>query len=60
MVPADEHTEYYTRYGITPQALDSGVTWFGWRVPSLVEVGIVLALGLAMMAVAILQFSRTE
>jgi ABC-2 type transport system permease protein len=44
----------------TSQALDSGVTWFGWRVPSLVEVGIVLALGLAMMAVAIVQFSRTE
>ena len=29
-------------------------------VPSLVEVGIVLALGLAMMGVAIWQFSRTE
>ena len=40
--------------------LDPGVTWFGWRVPSLVEVGIVLALGLAMMAVAIFQFTRTE
>jgi ABC-2 type transport system permease protein len=41
-------------------ALDPGVTWFGWHVPSLVEVGIVLALGLAMMAVAIFQFTRTE
>ena len=40
--------------------LDAGVTWFGWRVPTLVELGIVLALGLAMMAVAIRQFSRTE
>jgi ABC-2 type transport system permease protein len=40
--------------------LDSGITWFGWRVPTLVEVGIVLALGLAMMAVAIFQFTRTE
>ena len=40
--------------------LEPGVTWFGWRVPSLLEVGIVLALGLAMMAVAILQFTRTE
>ena len=29
-------------------------------MPSLIEVGIVLALGLAMMAVAILQFTRTE
>jgi len=42
------------------RTLDPGVTWFGWRVPSLVEVAIVLALGLAMMAVAIAQFSRTE
>ncbi len=44
----------------TRSALDPGVTWFGWRVPTLVELGIVLALGLAMMAVAIFQFSRTE
>ncbi len=42
------------------RTLDPGVTWFGWRVPSLLEVGIVLALGLAMMAVAIFQFTRTE
>jgi ABC-2 type transport system permease protein len=42
------------------QTLAPGVTWFGWRVPSLLEVGIVLVLGLAMMGVAIWQFSRTE
>jgi ABC-2 type transport system permease protein len=42
------------------RTLDPGVTWFGWRVPSLVEVAIVLALGLAMMGVAIWQVSRTE
>jgi ABC-2 type transport system permease protein len=42
------------------RTLDPGITWFGWRVPSLVEVGIVLALGLATMGVAIWQFSRTE
>jgi ABC-2 type transport system permease protein len=42
------------------QTLDPGIAWFGWRVPSLVEVGIVLALGLALMAVAIFEFSRTE
>ena len=40
--------------------LAPGVTWWGWSVPSLVEVGIVLALGLAMLAVAIFQFARTE
>ena len=40
--------------------LDPGVTWFGWRVPTLLEMGIVLALGLTMLAVAIFQFTRTE
>ncbi|MDQ3310698.1 MAG: ABC transporter permease [Actinomycetota bacterium] len=42
------------------RTLAPGVTWWGWRVPSLVEVGIVLARGVAMLAVAILQFTRTE
>ena len=42
------------------RTLDPGVTWFGWRVPSLLEVGIVLALGLAMLAVAVFTFTRTE
>ena len=40
--------------------LAPGVTWWGWRVPSLAEAGIVLALGVAMLAVAIFQFTRTE
>ena len=40
--------------------LAPGVTWWGWQVPTLVEVGIVLALGLAMLAVAIIRFTRTE
>jgi ABC-2 type transport system permease protein len=40
--------------------LAPGVTWWGWRVPSLVEVAIVLAIGLAMLAVAIARFARTE
>jgi ABC-2 type transport system permease protein len=42
------------------RTLAPGVTWWGWRVPSLVEVGIVLAGGVAMLAVAIFQFTRTE
>jgi ABC-2 type transport system permease protein len=42
------------------RTLAPGVTWWGWRVPSLVEVGMVLALGLAMLAVAIARFTRTE
>jgi ABC-2 type transport system permease protein len=42
------------------RTLDPGVTWLGWQVPSLVEVGVVLVLGLAMMGVAIRRFSRTD
>jgi ABC-2 type transport system permease protein len=42
------------------RALAPGVTWWGWRVPSLAEAAIVLALGLAMMALAVFQFTRTE
>jgi ABC-2 type transport system permease protein len=42
------------------QTLDPGVTWWGWHVPSAVEAGIVLLLGLAMLTVAIWQFNRTE
>ena len=30
-------------------ALDPGVTWWGWRVPALLEVAVVLALGLVML-----------
>jgi ABC-2 type transport system permease protein len=40
--------------------LAPGVTWWGWPVPSLLEAGIVLALGVAMLAIAILRFTRTE
>src|SRR5581483_4300832 len=42
------------------QALDPGVTWWGWRVPSGLEVALVAILGLAMLGVAIWEFSSTE
>jgi ABC-2 type transport system permease protein len=42
------------------RTLDPGITWWGWHVPSVVEAGILLALGLAMLTVAIWRFSRTE
>jgi ABC-2 type transport system permease protein len=42
------------------QALDSGVTWWGWRVPALLEAAVILVLGLIMLGIAIWQFSRTE
>ena len=41
-------------------ALDPGVSWWGWRVPSLLEAGVVLLLGLVMLAVAIWEFSGSE
>jgi ABC-2 type transport system permease protein len=46
--------------GTARRTLDPGVTWFGWQVPPLLEVGIVLLLGLAMIGVAIRRFSRTD
>jgi ABC-2 type transport system permease protein len=48
---------------ITPaarHALDSGVTWWGWRVPGLLEAAMILALGLVMLGIAIWEFSATE
>jgi ABC-2 type transport system permease protein len=41
-------------------ALDPGVTWWGWHVPPLLEVGVVLALGLVMLAIAIWEFNASE
>jgi ABC-2 type transport system permease protein len=41
-------------------AFGGGVTWWGFRVPTLLECGVVLALGLVMLVAAIVQFSRTE
>jgi ABC-2 type transport system permease protein len=40
--------------------LDPGVTWWGWRLPALLEAGVILALGLLMLAIAIWEFSATE
>jgi ABC-2 type transport system permease protein len=42
------------------RTLDPGVTWWGWHVPPVLEAGMVLLLGLAVMAIAIRRFSRTE
>jgi ABC-2 type transport system permease protein len=42
------------------RALNPGVTWWGWRVPGLVEAGVIAALGLLMLAIAVWEFSSTE
>lgn len=40
--------------------LDAGVSWNGWHVPTLLEVGVVAAMGGVMLAIAIYAFSRNE
>jgi ABC-2 type transport system permease protein len=40
--------------------LDPGITWWGWHVPALLEAAVVLVLGLALLGVAIWEFSSTE
>ncbi len=45
---------------VARRALDPGVTWWGWHVPGLLEAGVVAVLGLAMLAIAIVEFSRVE
>jgi ABC-2 type transport system permease protein len=53
----------FNHLSISPQAraaLDPGVTWFGWHVPALLEAGMIVALGLIMLGIAIWEFSTTE
>jgi ABC-2 type transport system permease protein len=40
--------------------LSPGITWLGWPVPIALSLGIVAAMGLAMMAIAIAEFRKTE
>jgi ABC-2 type transport system permease protein len=41
-------------------ALSPGITWFGWVVPVGLSLAIVAAMGLAMLAIAIAEFRKTE
>jgi ABC-2 type transport system permease protein len=40
--------------------LDPGVTWWSWHVPALLEAGVVVLIGMACLAVAIVEFSGRE
>jgi ABC-2 type transport system permease protein len=40
--------------------LDPGVTWGGWRVPTLLEIAVVAVIGLIMLAIAIAEFSKSD
>jgi ABC-2 type transport system permease protein len=42
------------------KALAPGVSWWGWHVPGVLEAGVVFALGMVMLAIAIWEFSATE
>jgi ABC-2 type transport system permease protein len=53
----------FEHLNLTPQLqhlLNPGLTWGGWRLPTLLEVAIVALLSLAMLSVAIVQFSKPE
>jgi ABC-2 type transport system permease protein len=45
---------------VARRALDPGVTWWSWHIPGVVEAAVVALIGLVMLAVAIVQFSRAE
>lgn len=40
--------------------LDAGVSWEGWHVPTLLEVGVIAVMGVIMLNIAIFAFSRNE
>jgi ABC-2 type transport system permease protein len=42
------------------QALDPGVTWWGWHVPTLLEAAVVLLIGVVCLGVAVLEFSGRD
>jgi ABC-2 type transport system permease protein len=42
------------------RALVPGVDWWGWRVPAGLQAGVVLALGLLMLSIAVWEFSTSE
>lgn len=53
----------FNHLNVTPALrakLDAGVSWNGWRVPTGLEVGVIAVMGLLMLSIAILAFSRSE
>jgi ABC-2 type transport system permease protein len=45
---------------IARRVLDPGLSWWGWRMPALIEVAVVFVLGLVMLGIAIVRFSASE
>ena len=53
----------FSHLSISPlarHALDSGVTWGSYRVPTLVEAAVIVVLGIVMLSIAIWEFSASE
>ena len=53
----------FKHINMSPEAsavLNPPMTWFGWQVPTLVEIAVVIVLGIVMTGVAIWEFSATE
>jgi ABC-2 type transport system permease protein len=53
----------FSHLNISPIArhvLDPGVSWWGYRLPAVLEAGVILVLGLVMLSIAIWEFSSTE
>jgi ABC-2 type transport system permease protein len=46
--------------GAVSRTLNPGMTWDGWRLPTALELGVVVALGAAMLSLAIVRFSKTD
>jgi ABC-2 type transport system permease protein len=45
---------------IARRVLDPGISWWGWRMPAVLEAAVILLLGLGLLGVAIWEFSSTE
>jgi ABC-2 type transport system permease protein len=53
----------FSHLNISPIArhvLDPGVSWWGYRLPAVLEAGVILVLGLVMLGIAIWEFSAVE
>ena len=53
----------FSKLNISPAArhvLDPGLSWWGWRMPALLEVAVVLLLGVGLLGVAIVEFAASE
>ncbi len=56
-------TAAFSRVDASPEALaqlNPPITWWGWEVPTLVQLALVAVLGVVMVGVAVLQFQKVE